>query len=268
MNPPGPIANSDTLLRRLVENTNESAAAALFMQLYRESPELRDWLRDDYARDAKLRATFDGLTMSDIPPQVARFADFADDKSFWRDELSQFKKQIPAQFYGGLTWKEVVQLVHHYQAGTLDPGVYLLVRQWRKAGKATPVLMWAGVALLESVLPSGKRRLLKHLNQALAFVKKYENKAERRTAVGYADWWKLNTLIYILWHPRESYSTRDLRAHLATLGLEIGTRDMRRFCKRHGIKRDIQAGRPRNRTAGSAGQTGQPIRKLSDRRAG
>jgi hypothetical protein len=142
-----------------------------------------------------------------------------------------------------------VQLVHHYQAGTLDPGTFLLVRQWREAGKASPALMWAGLALLESVLPSGKRRLLKHLNQALAFVKKYENKAERRTAMGYADWWKLNALFYILRHPCESYCTRDLRAHLATLGLDIGARDMRRFCKRHGIKRDIQAGRPRKRSS-------------------
>ena len=37
--------------------------------------------------------------------------------------------------------------------------------------------------------------------------------------------------------------------HLATLGLDIGTRDMRRFCKRHGIKRDSQAGRPRKRSS-------------------
>lgn len=62
----------------------------------------------------------------------------------------------------------------------------------------------------------------------------------------------MNVLFYILRHPRESYSIRDLRAHLATLGLDIGTRDMRRFCKRHGIKRDIQAGRPRKRTPAPA----------------
>ena len=61
MNPPGPAANSDLLLRRLVENNDESATAALFLQLYRASPELRHWLREDYARDAKLRTKFDGL---------------------------------------------------------------------------------------------------------------------------------------------------------------------------------------------------------------
>ena len=262
MNPPGPTANSDLLLRRLAENNDESAAAALFLQLYRESPELRHWLREDFARDAKLRMKFDGLAMNGVPPLVARFAELTDDNSSWREERRRLKTQMSGGFYGGLTWNEVVQLVHRYQAGTLDPGTFMLVRQWREAGKTTPALMWAGLAFLESVLPSGKRRLLKHLNQALAFVKKYENKAERRTAVGYADWWKLNVLFYILRHPRESYSTRDLRAHLVTLGLDIGTRDMRRFCKRHGLKRDMRAGRPRTRTSlASSAQTAQPTGK-------
>jgi len=248
MNRPGPTAKADLLLERLAKSNDESAAAALFMQLYREAPELRHWLREDYARDAKLRTKFDRLAMKGVPPQVARFAELTDDNGSWREERRRLKKQMPERFYGGLTWNEVVQLVHHYQAGSIDPGIFLLVRQWREAGKTSPSLMWAGLAFLESVLPLGKRRLLKHLNQSLAFVKKYENKAERRMVVGYTDWWKLNALFHILRYPQASYNTRELRAHLATLGLDIGTRDVRRFCKRHGIKRDIQAGRPRKKS--------------------
>ena len=255
MNPPGPAAHADLLLRRLIENNDESATAALFLQLYRQSPELRHWLREDYGRDAKLRKKVDGLAMKGTSLPITRFAELTDDNGPWREERRRLKKAIPGYMYGGLTWNEVVLLIHRYQAAHLDPGAFLLVRQWRQAGKATPALVWAGLAFLESVLPSGKRRLLKHLNQALAFVKKYENKAERRAAVGYADWWKLNTLFYILRHPRASYSTRDLRAYLATLGLEIGTRDMRRFCKRHGIKQDIQAGRPRRQASVPAGRS-------------
>lgn len=48
-------------------------------------------------------------------------------------------------------------------------------------------------------------------------------------------------------HPRKSYRTRELRAHLSALGLEVGTKDIRRFCTRHNILRDIRAGRPRSR---------------------
>jgi hypothetical protein len=39
--------------------------------------------------------------------------------------------------------------------------------------------------------------------------------------------------------------TRDVRTHLARLGLRISSLDFRRFCIRHGIRRDMRAGRPR-----------------------
>jgi len=73
-----------------------------------------------------------------------------------------------------------------------------------------------------------------------------------RTAFGYADWWKLHALVYMLRHPREAYRTREVRAHLATLGLRISSLDFRRFCKRHGIRRNERAGRPRIRAAHAA----------------
>jgi hypothetical protein len=39
-----------------------------------------------------------------------------------------------------------------------------------------------------------------------------------------------------------------LRAHLATLSLKISSLDFRRFCKRHDIRRDMRAGRPRTQS--------------------
>ena len=47
-------------------------------------------------------------------------------------------------------------------------------------------------------------------------------------------------------------STREVRAHLETLRLQISSQDFRRFCKRHGIRRDERAGRPRIHTAARA----------------
>jgi hypothetical protein len=121
-------AQEELLLRRLVENDDESAAAALFLELCRQSPELRHWLREDYARDAKLRAKVDGLACNGGLPQVARFADLTNDRSSWGEERRQLRAQVPERIYGGLTWNEVMQLVYHYQAGTLDLGTFLLVR--------------------------------------------------------------------------------------------------------------------------------------------
>ena len=240
-----PEVKDEVALRRLVENSDESATAALFLQLYRQSPELRHWLREDFARDAKLRSRFDAVALGENSPQVSRFAEFTDDNHSWREERRRLKAQLSGRVYGGLTWNEVMELVHHCQAGTLDLGAFLLVREWRETGQTSPRLMWAGLALLESVIPSGRRRLLKHLHEALALVKKFENKAQRRMAVGYADWWKLHVLFYMLRHPQESYRTRELRAHLATRKLDVSAKDLRRFCTRHGIRRDMRSGRPR-----------------------
>jgi hypothetical protein len=56
--------------------------------------------------------------------------------------------------------------------------------------------------------------------------------------------------------------------HLATLGLDIGTRDMRRFCKRHDIKRDIQAGRPRKRIGAPGARNARSTDNRNERKAG
>ena len=242
-------ARDQLLFRRLTENDDESAAAALFLQLYQKSPGLRHWLREDYARDTKLRARVDSIPKNGVLPPVIRFAELTNDRGSWREEQRRLKERLPERVYGGLTWNEVLKLIHTYQAGTLDLGTFLLVRNWRETGHASPFLMWAGLAWLESVLPSGRRRLIRHLNEALAFTRKYENKAMRRAAVGYADWWKLQAALYILRNPRPAYRTRDVRAHLGTLGLDISSLDFRRFCTRHGIRRDMSAGRPRKRSS-------------------
>jgi hypothetical protein len=244
-----PEEKDEVALRRLLENSDESATVALFLQLYRQSPELRHWLREDYARDTKLRTKFDDVAMNEALPTVIRFAGFTDDDHSWREERRRLKAQLSGGLYGGLTWNEVMELVHHCQAGSLDLGAFLLVREWRETGQTSPRLMWAGLALLESVIPSGRRRLLKHLHEALALVKKYGNKAQRRTVVGYADWWKLHVLFYMLRNPQKCYQTRELRAHLATQKLDVSAKDIRRFCMRHHIHRDMRAGRPR-RTSG------------------
>jgi len=241
------LVAEEQLLRRLMEHDDESASIALFKQLYQESAQLRRWLRDVYSRDVGLRDRFDDLAMSPDAAHVSRFARLAEENTAWDEERRRLKAEMPEGIYGGLTWSEIVALIHQHQAGTIDPGIFLLVRNWRSAGKPTPALRWAGVAFLESVLPSGRRRLLKHLYGALTFIKKYENKAQRRSAVGYSDWWKLNALFYILRRPCESYRTGELVDHLMSLDLEISAKEVRRFCARYGIRRDMRAGRPRQR---------------------
>jgi hypothetical protein len=202
-------------------------------------------LWEDFGRDAKVRNKFAQIVDNAASPQIGAFIELTNDAGPWQKERDNLRKQISAELYGGLKRSEVMQLIRRYQAGTVDLGVFLLAQDWRKAGKASPLLKWAGTEFLEQVIPSGRRRLLHHLNKALTFLKSYENKAERRAALGYANRWKLLALFYMLQYPRESYGTRELRAHLAKRGLQIGIRDVQRFCARHGIRRDVNAGRPR-----------------------
>jgi hypothetical protein len=242
------LANN-RLLYRLVGNQDEAATTALFLTLYRQSPKLRHWLREDYARDEKVRAKIDLITKNKSSARISRFEQLTGDDGSFRKERQRLKAQMPANIYGGLKLNQLLKLIYQYQSGEIDPGVVLFARQWREAGQATPSLMWAGLAFLESILPSGKRRMLRHLNAALAFIKEFENKKNRRLAIGHTEWWKLTVLHYILRHPQACYRTRDIRDHLKKQHLEVGTLDIRRFCKRHGIKRDMLAGRPRARAA-------------------
>ncbi|MDB6168274.1 MAG: hypothetical protein JWM88_1138 [Verrucomicrobia bacterium] len=248
MNRPGPTSSDDSLLRRLVAHNDESATVAQFVELCRQSPELRHWLWEDFGRDAKVRAAVAEMIADASGTPAETFAELTNDAGTWREVRRQLKAQMPAQLYGGLTWAEVVHLVRRYQAGTVDLGVFLLAHDWRKVGKPSPLLTWAGVEFLQWTLPKGRRRPLKHLNKALALLGRYESKTKRRASLGYSDRWKLHALFYMLRHPRESYRTRELRAHLATLKLNVGTKDIRRFCTRHSIRRDVRAGRPRTRS--------------------
>jgi hypothetical protein len=63
---------------------------------------------------------------------------------------------------------------------------------------------------------TGETRQLAELGNAVELLSGL-NPRRLRTAFGYADWWKLHALVYMLRHPREAYRTRDVRTHLAAL---------------------------------------------------
>ncbi len=139
--------------------------------------------------------------------------------------------------------------MRHYQAGKLDLGTFLLVNEWRhKNGSAdqSPRLTLASVEWFGQVVREGDTSLLRHVGKTLRFLGTLEKAPKRRALFGHTDWWKLNVLFYMLRHPRESYRTREFRAHLAQLGIEVGTKDIRRFCAKHRIRKDRRAGRPRS----------------------
>jgi len=241
-----------------VSERRSRAFLRLLASMCRRFPDLGTWLMEDFARDASTRANF--LTLmegGDLNGEAMSngFAELAGELDGWLEEKRRIKAQLPAHAtrqFGGLTWEEMEALVRRYEARTLGLNVFLLVRDWRKAGeaaKASPKLLQAGADLLDTAIRSGNKRLFVELGNAVELLAGLDPR-RLRTAFGYADWWKLHALVYMLRHPREAYRTREVRAHLEKLGLRISSLDFRRFCKRHGIRRDERAGRPRVRIAG------------------
>ena len=240
-----PRSDSLAALRAFTES-DDDGAFRLFARLCRASPALREWLWEEFARKPKTRAKVAAALAREATEADA--AAFAPDNRPLRIEAATLRQQVPARIYGGLTWSEVEALVRHYQAGKIDLRTFLLVNEWRReAGGALepPRLTLASAEWFGQVVRAGETRLLRHVGKTLRFLASLEKAPKRRGLFGHTDWWKLNVLFYMLRHPRESYRTREFRTYLADLGIEVGTKDIRRFCSRHGICRDVRAGRPR-----------------------
>ena len=227
--------------------TDESATAALFVQLCRRSPALRHWLWEDFARDLTARSRFALLLKGTKPVAVQRVAQLTADIAPREEELRQLRAKFSDRIFGGLNWREVEGLVGQFRAGRADLAAYLLALQWRRAGDAaskSPHLMRCAAAFLDPALRTGDRHRLNQLRTAVALVAASVSPRKRRTAIGYSEWWKLQLVTYLLQNPRPNYRTRDLHAHLIGLGLKVSAKDIRRFCARHAISRDMRAGRP------------------------
>lgn len=119
----------------------------------------------------------------------------------WREELRRVKARILRGVYGRLTWSQLEKLIATYRAGV----------DFLRAAFATP-------------------RLLRQLERAIELARTHADKTKRRSAPGYSDWGKFQTLVYLLRHPRRAYRIRGLRAHLASLGLIVSVKDLQRFC--------------------------------------
>ena len=258
------------LIRRLTAESDESAAAALFVQLCRDNAGLRHWLWEDFARDAATRERFDRMLRRRVPVRAARFSDLALADTGAEAELRSLRASFPNRIFGGLTWAEVEALIGQFRAGRADLLAFLLALQWRRAGggaRRSPLLLECLAEFLDPVFRSGDRHRLNQLRTAVALVADGISAGGRRTAVGPANWWKLQLLSYVLSRPRPSYTTRELVAHLEKQGLTANAKDVRRFCARHGIARDMRAGRPRGERKPDKGN-GRGIKRGSRKTAG
>lgn len=238
------------LLERLLADSEESAAVRLFVDLCRGSSALRTWLWDEFAGNAEARKEFARWLESDAPPPP-RFAILGGASALREAEAEAIRARLPAQPYGGLTLEALKALLVEHQAGKIDPAAFVFALQWQKqngAAATSPALVSGARDFLARALAEGGATLLRDLGKAAEFARSYAQRGQRRASLGFADWWKLQLLLYILRHPAPAYSTRELCAHLTSLGLHANAREVRRYCIEHGIRRDMRAGRPARTT--------------------
>jgi hypothetical protein len=245
-------AISRTIFDLLAED-DESAAVALLAWLNRQTPALRAWLWEEFARSPKTRAEFrrlveshsgkaDSLALAHTSGEDrARAVETARLMRGWHGEAD-------GRPYGGLSRPEIERWIRRYQAGAVHPGAFLLAHAWHKTAEGQPVspaLLRASGAFLTEALARGRTELLTQLFRGAEFLK--EKGTVGRGIYGHAYRWKLSVLIYMLNHPKPAYRVRDLRAHLAGQRIKVNGKVLRRFCAEHGIARDHRAGRPRTR---------------------
>ena len=256
---PGTFAKRPSIVTQAMERRGLAFLHSL-ADTCREWPELRKWLCEDFVGNAKTRENFNALV--DSPARTANPASFglaemAEQARGWRMEKARMQFLTGAsapRIYGGRTWSEMEQIVYRYEGGVTELGASILARHWRKTGalaRFAPELLRAGAELLDAVIRGGETHLLTNLSRSVGLLTG-SKKIKLRATLGHADWWKLQATLYMLRTPHSAYRTRDVRAHLAKLGITISSLDFRRFCKRHCIARDERAGRPRSRLTASA----------------
>lgn len=232
------------LFRRLASETDESAAVGLFVELCRTSPALRHWLWEDFARDSEKRAHFARVLRTG--GEVARFADLNGESSPWHEETRRLRAALPRRPYGGRTFAEIKERLIRHQAGKTDAAAFLFALEWQRLRPkgGSPRLLRGAFGVLDAAMAEANGDFLRELAAGKTLAADFTAPGRRRAALGFGDWWKVNALLHILRHPAPHYRTRELQAHLASVGLKVTARDVRRFCAEAGIKRDERAGRP------------------------
>lgn len=242
-------------ITQILHSDEESAAAAIFFRLLRRSAVLRDWLWEEFGQSEPTRVRFadylDGKLAAPLPEGPKLLAWLAGEQAYLveRERLKrEFAGQFTANVYGGLTREAVEVLIRRYQAGNRDYGAFFLLYAWRKhLARHTRYemrLLRANQVFFAGLAGQRGKELGKQLLRAQAYFSNRDAPVLQRADYGFSDWWKISLLLYLLNHPKPRYRTGEFCRHLAAQRLTIDPKDVRVFCREHGIARDTRAGRP------------------------
>ena len=253
-----------TDLLRGLSFPDDAAELLLFIDLCRRSLRLRAWLFGRFAAEPSTQVAFRAFLNDPAGPEPAR--------PLWPRVLADAVRVSPRSPapgkgpYGGLTELELLALIKGYQAGLQDLSTFALVRFWRRfaAAKADDVplaLQLATATHFGRLANDDTGRLARELQKVLRFFRHRSNQAVGAADFGHADSWKIHLLLHILDHPRPAYKVSTLCCALPPTHDGVERREIRRFCQRHGIRRDERPGRPSGLASKRPSATPAGIRK-------
>src|SRR5437016_13532722 len=110
----------DALFRTLAVGSEEAAAVQVFVTLCRNSPELRHWLWEDFAREPATRDAFAVSVKRAKVDNLTRFADLTGDGVAWHEAARNLRARLRGARHGGRSRAEIEALIVRHQAGQTD----------------------------------------------------------------------------------------------------------------------------------------------------
>jgi hypothetical protein len=211
----------------LLNDDGQSAAIVLFMDLLRDTPGLRQWLRivmlDNETRH-RLDAYIDGKAAA--PARACRGRGLLSWMAGVENGQAEARRlreklSVATPTHGGITHARLHALIRRHQAGAFAFAPFLLIAAWRRAAtdktacasalRATEFFL--GRALRKTQRPRG---IFINSPAPPLFFQGCAPGTIGKPHYGHAIWWQLNVLLYMLMHPKPTYRTREFVRHLAS----------------------------------------------------
>ena len=234
------------LLRELTL-PDEAAELLLLIDLCRRSLRVRAWLFGRFAHEPATREAFRTF-LTDPNPTLAH-------PPFWPRALAMALQ--PDSVYstptlgphGGLSEMQVLALIKGYQAGSLDVTTFVLARLWRRFLRSDPkgvplTLQLASAKRWGELANDDSGQMVRDFSNVLRFFRERSSRTVGEGDFGHANSWRIHVLVHILDHPRPCYKVGELHRSLPAKYRHVDRREVRDFCRRHGIRRDQRPGRP------------------------
>ena len=233
-----------------------------FVEVCRRSLRVRTWLFGRFALEPKTQQKFRTFLRDGSAPADGLWSPVLEKEVTSRPPLAP-----GARDFGGLPESAIWALIKRYQAGRINVMTFLLVRVWLQvaaADRSAPPALWrATLDHWAAIVGDAEGLLARDLLKAIAFFHERPNGLAGGVDIESEDSWKIHVLLYILDHPQPCYRVGDLFDHLPARFRRVrrsgnpyvDRREIRKFCEKHGIRRDRRAGqRPQSNSESFSAQ--------------